>query len=92
MAESDRPTSPPGFHWNWREFAFATLSNTAGTLLAVWLVYLGGIAGGYFRANPYYVVGGALFMLGFLLIASGVRLMIMVGRQIIQAVRELTRK
>jgi hypothetical protein len=34
------------------EFLFATLSNAAGTILAVAVLYLAGVAAGLFRARP----------------------------------------
>jgi hypothetical protein len=46
---------PPSSRFRWQEFAFTALANAAGTLLALAVAYLGGVAAGVVRANPRVV-------------------------------------
>jgi hypothetical protein len=45
------PNPPPRFRWNWLEFAFAGLANATGTLVALMIAYMYGVAAGYIKAN-----------------------------------------
>jgi hypothetical protein len=62
MADS-QPPPPPRFRWDWGEFAFATMTNVAGALVTTAVIYLGGVVGGYWQANPYTVLAPASLLL-----------------------------
>jgi hypothetical protein len=68
-----QPPPPQGFRWNWGEFAFAIITNVASALVTAAVIYLGGVVGGYWKANPYTVLAAASLLLVPVL-GAGVRL------------------